>query len=224
MLRRSVRAAGALSIGALLLFLTAAPAFAHEQRTVGSFQITVGWLHEPSYAGIENAVQLTLKDSKGNPIDDLGSPPSLQVSVGTGSQTSNPLDLKASFDPDTGFGTHGDFDAAVIPTRPGTYTFHFTGTINGQKVDEKFTSSDKTFDDVKDPTAVEFPAKDPTAGQLATNLERLNPRVASAASVAKSGRDKANTATVFSIIALVAAVLIGGAGLAIGVSGHRRSR
>src|SRR5712692_2143629 len=59
MLRRSVRAAGALSIGALLLFLTAAPAFAHEQRTVGSFQITVGWLHEPSYAGIENAVQLT---------------------------------------------------------------------------------------------------------------------------------------------------------------------
>jgi hypothetical protein len=224
MFRTSFRVAGALSVGALLLFLTAAPAFAHEQRTLGSYQFTVGWLHEPTYAGIENAVQLTLKDSKGNPVDDLGSPPSLQVSISTGSQTSNPLDLKASFDPDTGFGTHGQFDAAVITTRPGAYTFHFTGTINGQKVDEKFTSSDKTFDDVKDPTAVEFPAKDPTAGQIATNLDRLNPRVASAASVAKSGRDKANTATVLSIIALAAAVVIGGAGLAVGVTGRRRSR
>jgi hypothetical protein len=224
MFRTSFRVAGALSVGALLLFLTAAPILAHEQRTLGSYQFTVGWLHEPTYAGIENAVQLTLKDSKGNPVDDLGSPPSLQVSISTGSQTSNPLDLKASFDPDTGFGTHGQFDAAVIPTRPGAYTFHFNGTINGQKVDEKFTSSDKTFDDVKDPTAVEFPAKDPTGGQIATNLDRLNPRVASAASVAKSGRDKANTATVLSIIALAAAVVIGGAGVAVGVTGRRRSR
>jgi hypothetical protein len=219
-----VLAVGVLAVGVLLVGLSATPAFAHEQRTVGAYQLTVGWQHEPTYSGVENAVQLTVKDARGNPIDDLGDPPTLHVTVGTGNQTSDPLDLKPSFDPDTGFGTHGEFDAAVIPTRAGTYTFHFTGTINGQPVDEKFTSSDKTFDDVKEPSAVEFPAKDPTTGQLATNVNRLSPRVEAAASAAKSGKDRAGTAIILSIVALAAAVVIGGTGLVTGVAARRRTR
>src|ERR1700738_5069030 len=111
--------AGAAAFG--LLFLSAVPAWGHEQRQVSAYQLTVGWQHEPTYVGVENAVQLFIKDAKGNPIDDLGSPPSLQVTVSTGAKTSDPLDLKASFDPDTSLGTHGEFDAAVIPTTPGIY-------------------------------------------------------------------------------------------------------
>ncbi|HEY4411167.1 MAG TPA: hypothetical protein VGO87_14910 [Acidimicrobiia bacterium] len=215
---------------AVLVLLIPSAAFAHEQRQVGAVQFTVGWQHEPTYAGSENGIQLFLKDAKDKPIDDLGDPPSLQVQVMTGNQTSDPLALAPSFDEDTGLGTHGEFDAAIIPTRSGDYTFHFFGTVDGQKVDEKFTSSEKTFDSVKEPTAVEFPAKDPSAGDLSTNLDRLNPRVDNAVSLAttdqktaKSAADKASTARTLGILAIVVAVLLGGSGLLVGLKSRRRA-
>ena len=131
----SFRRGAAMVAAAFALVFGIGPAFAHEQRTVGAYQLTVGWQHEPTFTGVLNAVQFFIKDVKGNPIDDIGSPPSVQVTVTTGSQTSSPLDVKASFDPDTGLGTHGEFDASIVPTKPGTYTFHFTGAVNGQKID-----------------------------------------------------------------------------------------
>ncbi|MHB8463282.1 MAG: hypothetical protein ACYDH6_04565 [Acidimicrobiales bacterium] len=215
---RAVAGAAALCV----LLLSAAPAWSHEQRPVSTFQLTVGWQHEPTYVGVENAVQLFIKDAKGTPIDDLGTPPSLHVTVSTGTRTSDPLELKASWDPDTGLGTHGEFDAAVIPTTPGTYTFHFTGSINGQKVDEKFTSSEKTFDDVKVPAAIEFPNQDPTNGDLATNLTRLNPRVDNALALGKSAHDKASSASTLAVVALIVGVVVGGAGLVVGLTRGRR--
>jgi len=215
---------------AALVLITPGVAFAHEQRQVGSVEFTVGWVHEPTYAGFENAVQLFLKDGKGKPIDDLGDPPSLSVQVLTGNQTSDPLPLAPSFDPDTGLGTHGEFDAAIIPTRPGDYTFHFTGTVNGQKVDEKFTSSDKTFDSVKEASAIEFPAKDPSTGDLATNVDRLNPRVDSVVTqagvvkkAAASASDKASTAEALGIAALIVGIVLGGGGLLMGLRARRRA-
>jgi hypothetical protein len=197
-----------------------APVFAHEQRQVGGFQLTVGWQHEPTYAGVENAVQIFIKDSKGKPVNDLGDPPSLKVQVITGSQTSDPLDLKASFDPDSGEGTPGEFDATLIPTAPGDYTFHLTGSINGQNIDEKFTSSDKTFDPVKDPNEVEFPAKTPSPGQMAQSIGRLGPRVDTASKSAKSAKDDASSASTLGIIGIV----VGALGLIVGGVGLSRSR
>ena len=38
-------------ITALLILAFAAPAFAHEQRTVGPYQIAFGWRNEPTYVG-----------------------------------------------------------------------------------------------------------------------------------------------------------------------------
>ncbi|MBV8161604.1 MAG: hypothetical protein JO265_11835, partial [Acidimicrobiia bacterium] len=194
MSRLRVVVAVAMFFSAIATFaLTAGPASAHEQRQVGAYQFTVGWMHEPTYTGVENAVQFFLKDPKGNPIDDLGDPPSLKVQVINGSQTSDPLDLEPSFDPDTGLGTHGEFDAAIVPTVPGDYTFHLTGAINGQNIDEKFTSSDTTFDTVKDPTDIQFPAKAPSNGQLATSIQRLDTRATTAAKNAKDSADTAKT-------------------------------
>src|SRR5579859_6832054 len=103
-------AAGAAALS--LIVLSASPAWAHEQRQVGAYQLTVGWQHEPTYVGVENAVQLFIKDAYGNPVDDLGNPPTLQVTLTTGARTSDPLDIRASFDPDTSLGMHGEFDAA----------------------------------------------------------------------------------------------------------------
>jgi len=221
------RVAALVAVLATLVLVPANPAFAHEQRQVGAVQFTVGWEREPTYTGFENGVQLILKDAKGNPIDDLGDPPSLKVQVASGGQTSDPLELKASFDADTGLGTHGEFDAAFIPTAPGNYTFHFTGTVNNQKVDESFTSSDKTFDPVKDPAEIEFPAKVPTNAELATNISRITPRVDSAASLAqadrqaaKKAKDDAATATTLAIVALVVGIVVGGLGIVIGITGR----
>ena len=218
---RIVLRAAAVGTAFLFVVIGASPAWAHEQRQVGAYQLTVGWMHEPTYVGQLNAIQLFVKDAKGGPVD-LGDTPTLKVTASTGSKTSDQLELKASFDPDTGLGTRGEYDAAIMPTTSGTYTFHFTGTINDQNVDEKFTSSDKTFDNVDDPTAIEFPNQDPTVGDLATNVNRLNPRVDSAVSAGKSAHDKANSATTLAVVALVVGIVLGGAGVGVGIAGRRR--
>ncbi|HSS11962.1 MAG TPA: hypothetical protein VLL25_18895 [Acidimicrobiales bacterium] len=222
MRRTVVRAGTAVLAACVLTIVSALPAAAHEQRKVGAYQFTVGWQNEPTYVGELNAVQLFLHDANGNPVDDLGNPPSLQVTASTGNKTSSPLTLKASFDPDTSLGTHSEFHASIIPTTPGIYKFHFTGSINGQKVDETFTSSDSTFDNVVEPTAVEFPIQEPSAPDLATSISRLGPRVDAAASAAKSAHDKSSTATTLAIVALVVAVVLGGASLTVAVMARQR--
>lgn len=217
-----LRIAGA---GALFLLVagSASPAWAHEHRHVGSYEFTVGWHNEPTYAGYPNAVTLLIKDAAGKPVDDIGDPPTLKVEVTTGNQKSDPLTLTPSFDPDTGFGNHGEFDGELLPTRAGVYTFRIFGTLNGQNVDEKFTSSDTTFDSPKAPTDIEFPVKDPTVGELATNIQQSAPRIDRAAAAAKSAKDKASSAGTLAVVALIVGAVIGGAGLVSRMTARRRS-
>jgi hypothetical protein len=211
-MNRLCRAVAAVSaIGAACL-VGAPAAFAHEQRQVGSYQLTVGWAHEPTYVGEQNAVQLFVHDARGNPVDDLGSPPTLQVEVIFGNQTSSPLDLEASFDPDTGLGNHGEFDAAIVPTSVGNYTFHFFGSINGQKVDERFTSGPTTFNTVQDPTPIQFPSKAPTVPELATLTNRLSSRLDRATTSAAAAASKADSAHTLGLVG----VIIGAVGLVLG--------
>lgn len=174
------------------------PASAHEVRTVGAYQFTVGWLHEPAYADEQNAVQFLLKDSKGNRVTDLGD--TLKVEVIYQTQKMPALSLNPTFDPDTGLGMPGEYLASIIPTRPGNYTFHFTGSVKGQSVDQSFTSSPTTFDEVKEPTAVEFPAQDPTRAQVSQRLDRIDARVAAAQSTAKNDADLARNLAIAGIV------------------------
>jgi hypothetical protein len=211
------RLCAALAAGALLAVASAAPAFAHTTVPVGAppaYQLTIGWQHEPTYIGVQNAVQVFVhKKSDGSPVDDLGAT-GLQVQVVFSGQQSDPMPLVGAFDPDTGLGTRGEFDAALIPTRPGDYTFHITGDINGTKVDVSVTSGPSTFDSAKSPADIEFPAKDPTAADLATGFQRLTTRVNQVALTAKNAKDSANTATTLAIIALLVGVVAGGAAAA----------
>ncbi len=201
------RVAGATALVTTLLVLLASPALAHETRQVGSYTVAVGWSHEPAYVGAENGVQIFIHDAAGAAVDDLGTPASLKVQVIYGSQTSPYLDLEPSWDPDTGLGTHGEWDAALTPTQPGVYTFHFTGSINGQAVDQKFTASDSTFAVVEDPTGIEFPSKTPSVASLATAQARIQPRVAAAQSAASSAKDSVSTAQTLSVVSLVIAAV-----------------
>ncbi len=160
------RAAAPL-MAAVLAVAGATTAFGHEQRSTGGLQVVVGWGDEPAYTGFKNSVQVTVAEADGGaPVADLGD--SLRVEVRKGSDTvTMPLEPSA---------TPGEYRAALTPTRPGEYTFRVTGTVRGRSVDESFTSSETTFDDVDDVATIQFPAKDPSTGQLATRIDREVPR------------------------------------------------
>jgi hypothetical protein len=191
-----------LLMGLILTFSNMAGA--HERRQVGTYVMRVGWADEPTFAGVKNAVQLMLSSTSGKPFTDL--PEDLKVVVIFGTQKSGPLPLVAAFG--KRFGQPGDFRAAVIPTRPGNYTFHFVGTLPGQRIDQSFTSSETTFDSVQEATAIEFPAKDPSPGAMAEKLDRLGARLETMQRAAQEGAAAAAQAR-----------LIGGAGLLAGIVG-----
>jgi len=200
------------------LALSALPASAHEARTVGAYHFLVGWGAEPAYAGQQNSVQLILTTAAGKPVTDLGD--SLKVEVIYQSHTTT-LSLEPAFDPDTGLGTPGDYRAWFFPTAPGDYTFHFTGTIGSQGVDERFTSGPQTCDPVGDPTGVEFPIKNPTLTELGTAVQRQNTRIDAATADAKAAaRHDANGAKVFGIVGIA----VGLVGVALALTALMASR
>lgn len=205
---RTVAIAGLVACVTLLLALPGLVA-AHEHRTVGHYEMTVGWMDEPTYAGFKNAVQLLLHDASGKVVNDLGD--TLKVEVIFGGQKTGPLSLDPAFDLEEHLGTPGEYQAAVIPTRPGNYTFHFIGSIKGQKVDQSFTTSEKTFDPVKNASEIEFPAKDPSRADLAIRLERLSPRV----DVAEQSVAQVRTLA-------IAGIVLGALGLMVGLAARRR--
>ena len=202
-MNRRIAACVALTSGLATVFVLAlsSPAFAHEERAVGTYHFVVGWGDEPAYAGLKNSVQLILSTKAGKPVTNLGD--SLKVELIFGQQQME-LPLEPAFDPEEGFGTLGDYRAWIIPTAPGAYTFHFFGSIGKQKVDERFTSGPKTFDDVVDPAEVQFPTKVPTGTELAGRLDREIPRLTAAVASARSeAEDKADSARTLAIIGIV---------------------
>jgi hypothetical protein len=153
------------------------------------------------------------------------------------------LPLQPSFDPDTGLGTPGEYTASLIPTQVGDYTFHLTGSIHGQAVDETATSSDQTFNSVTAGTDVQFPVKLPALGDLSTLIQRVDGRattadtaatqaqqaatqaeqaVARAQKAASQASDNANRALVVGALVGGLGVLLGLAGLIVGLRASRR--
>ncbi len=161
------------SMTTLILIVIPGIVSAHEHRPVGEYEMVVGWIDEPPFVGFKNGVELRLADAGGKPVLDLGD--ALKVEVIFGGQKTEALTLAPAFGATSG--RPGEYRAPVIPTRPGTYAFHFVGTIRGQKVNEVFTASEQTFDLVQASSEIEFPAKDPTRADLALRVQRLAPRL-----------------------------------------------
>jgi hypothetical protein len=211
MIRRSVGIAAATLAG--VLALPAPAAHAHEGRSQGDLEMEVGFGTEPAYAGQPNSVQLILVHD-GEPVVDLGD--TLDVEISFGDQTQQ-FTLEPNFAVGE-FGDPGDYRAWFIPTRAGRYTFHFTGTIQGEEVDQTFTSGPRTFGDVDDPKQIEFPVQDPTNGELAERIDQEVPRLTAAteevrtvagaaADDAQAASDDASSAKTFAILALAVGVL-----------------
>jgi hypothetical protein len=186
------------------MLVLATPALAHEEREVGMYAFAVGFGDEPAYAGLKNSVQLILSGPGDRPVTDLTD--TLKVEVQFGDQKLS-LPLEPNFEVGE-FGIPGDYRAWFFPTRPGTYSFHFTGTIKGQNVDETFTSGPTTFDEVVEPSAVEFPVKDPNVAQLAGRLGRELPRLTRTAQAgAERAHDAADSARLIAFLGVGLGVL-----------------
>jgi hypothetical protein len=212
MTRRIIATMGAVLLAGLLVPLLASPAAAHESRQVGKYHFVVGFGDEPAYAGEKNSVQLLLFGAGDKPVTDLTD--TLKVSVRTSDAEERSMTLEPFFEVGE-FGTPGDYRAFFIPTAPGSYSFHFTGTIKGQKVDQTFESGPQTFSDIQDPAQVQYPAKEPTTGQLATRVDRESARVnAALAAERDTARDQAASARTLAVVALV----VGALGLLVGIA------
>jgi hypothetical protein len=192
------------ALAAIVVIAAAGTASAHVVQAFGSYSVAIGWLHEPTYVGVQNAVQVVVRDSSGDPVADIGSD-ALTVVVSAAGKDTAALPLLPSFDDETGLGTPGEYLAAIIPTAPGDFTFHLVGTIGDQAVDQSFTSSETTFDAVVGAGDAEFPVEVPALPDLATKLDQVDARVATA-------RDDAGRA-------LLVGGLLGGLGVVVGLAG-----
>jgi hypothetical protein len=201
-MRKSLLRAVVPSIAVLALMSVSQPAFAHESRTVGAYETVVGWANEPVFTGFPNAVQFILSDAAGNPVVDLG-PEDLKVEVSYGDQKVGPLPVEPAFRVGS-FGEPGDYQSDLIPSRPGEYSFHFTGTIKGQQFDETYTSGEETFGTPENPSTIEFPAKDPTNGELAESIGRLESKIDDSRGGNTVGMIGAGLGAVALIVALIA--------------------
>jgi hypothetical protein len=215
-MRDAIRCIAAAGLAVATLVVAAGPAAAHEERKVDGFEMVVGFGQEPAYAGQPNSTQLLLFRG-GEPVTDLGD--TLKVTVGFGDSTKD-LSIEPCFEVGE-FGTPGDYRAWFIPTRPGSYSFHFTGSIGRTKIDETFTSGPKTFGDVDNPTDVEFPVQDPTNGELAERIDREVPRLQSSIVQARSaaGDDASGARTI-----AVVGVVLGALGCIAGIGGIAAAR
>ena len=186
-----LRAHGAISAtcAVLLSLLVANVATAHVVKQAGPYALEIGWQHEPTYVGEANAVQVIIHDADDQPITDLATD-DLKVVVSTGDQQTGELTFEPGFDLEEGDGQFGEYNAAIMPTAPGDYTFHLTGAIHGESVDITVTSSDETFDTVRGTGEIQFPVKLPAMSDLVTRMDRVDARLTSAEGV-QSAADRA---------------------------------
>ena len=233
----------AIAAAACAVLLVASVADAHVVKTFGTYSVALGWVHEPTYVAEQNAVQVVIKDAAAKAVTDLNDG-DLKVTVSVGGQTSDALPLANKFDPDTGLGVPGDYEAPIIPTAPGDYTFHLTGSIHGKAVDETATSSDATFNSVVGATGIQFPNQLPALTDVITRLDRIDARLASpapssaaapapssgatedpaigaASTAASSAQTAANNALLAGAGIGLVGVIIGLAALAVAVRGRR---
>jgi hypothetical protein len=198
-----MRAAGRVWLPiALVVFValtSVTPASAHDDKPQGQVVLTIGWGEEPAYSGVPNYVDVRVTDKANRPVTKLEGALTVEVSFGSERLV---LSLVPSAQP-------GAFAASLVPTRAGTYAFHITGALNGQPIDVTSSCSEQTFDCVTDVGEVQFPARDPSAGELAARLDRELPRAASARSSASTARALAIGAIAVAVLALAATVALG---------------
>ena len=207
-IRAKLVAAAILAAPALMLIPGVASA--HEEADVGPIHMEVGFGTEPAYVGQPNSVQIILSRHDGaDPILDLGD--SLSVSVSFGENVTDAFTIEPNFEPG-GDGIQGDYRAWFIPTQAGSYTFHFTGTVDGTKIDKAFIAGPKTFSVVEEVSSITFPKVPfPANSELASRIDQESARTTSdihtVAAGAQEALDDARTAKTIGIVGIAVGAL-----------------
>jgi hypothetical protein len=144
-----------------LLMLNAPVASAHVDVDVGDgrYVMEIGFRDEPAYLGLPNALFLKVGEygtGGTQPVEGLAATLSAEVTK-EGQTRSLPLEPQGE----------GVYEAAIVPTSTGDYTFRITGTIGDVAIEESLTSGPTTFNSIEPLSAIEFPFSQPDAGQLA---------------------------------------------------------
>jgi hypothetical protein len=181
------------------IWMNGGNASAHEVREVGDNTFIVGFAVEPAFLYTPNSIDLIIQDADENGIEGLEDTLNATVSFG-GEAATRDLPLEPAY------GETGVYHSWFIPTEAGAYTFHITGTIDGEDIDESFTSSPEGFDEVQDLASNQFPT------QVKGNAE-LEAAIADSSG---GSSDDADTALIVAIIGVIIGVVgLGTAGVAI---------
>lgn len=184
-------------LAALFAGVFVVPVQAHETRDVGGHSIVVGWAEEPAFVGFVNAVSFRASEG-GRGIEGLQMRVEVLFGDKDATKKTEPLNLSGAF------GDPGHYTASIIPTSPGQYTFHITGSIDNEPFDQFFTSGEETFDGVRETTELQFPERHPSTGELAS---RLNETSVGIGQEADQAEEQAKTARLFAIGAAALAVI-----------------
>jgi hypothetical protein len=209
-MKRRISLGGIALVVALIIgVFTTSTALAHEVRHVGSYTFVVGFINEPAYAGQLNSIDLTIckgdqcnyvvQDGSrivSNPVNDADKTLKAEVSQGTVAPLSLPLEPR--------FRNPGKYASYFVPSKVGTYTFHISGTLEGNQINEKFTSGPNTFGD-----ANQIQVYPPVTQTTATQAD------------VQTTQNSANTAMTLGIVGIIVGVVaLAVGGFALG----RRSR
>lgn len=176
---RLVRVLGVAALAAF--FCAPSSALAHERRTVanGKYDVVVGWDVEPAYVDMKNGAGIRIMDATTtNPVQGAETTLKLQIRQG-GSIQSFPLRAV--------FGQNGYYVADLLPTRDGEYQWIFTGSINGDALNETFDTADGKIDKVEPQTALQFPLTLPDPAQSASAVQAAQADAAGARRLAYVG-------------------------------------
>ncbi len=157
----SFAAVGGFILACALLAAMPLLALAHESRAIGDgqYQIVVGFMNEPVFAGDKSGLEFWVtevsaatpsadEEAEGTPVEGLVE--TLQAEVIFEDQTMA-LPLTALWS------EPGAYYSVFFPAAPGDYTFRIYGTIGETEIDETFTSGPETFSPVADPAPLRFP-------------------------------------------------------------------
>jgi hypothetical protein len=203
-MQRMHRAAPGIAIAAALALLatTAGAVLGHEERQVGPYTVVVGFIDEPVFVGQKSGLELFVgrgAGENGQPVEGLEATLQAEVIVGDAMRQ---LALAPRF------GAPGWYQAYFFPTEAGAYTFHITGTIEDEQVDESFTSSPEGFGEVEEVSSAQFPVQLPAAAELADQAGR--------------GADAAGLVPV-ALVTGIAGLVAGLAGLGLALGARRRA-
>src|ERR687885_1557662 len=170
-------------VALIALLVVPTTAFAHERRTIGNgkYDVTVGWDTEPAYAGLKNGASIRIAQAGSNPAVPVeGADKTLKVQIRQGATTKE-FPLRAVF------GQAGYYVADIVPTRDGDYQLTFTGTIDGDQINERFDTADGKFDKVNPATVLEFPQALPDPAQTSAAVAAAQADAQSARMLAMAG-------------------------------------